>query len=158
MLTTFVTRVSFGMHASVHHGNHGSEHFLRAVLPTNIKAGHLGNGGQWEDKSAHNSTTKVSFSIKIHTFWSAHESDHDIASQNLYRILLTSQTILNVILQIIHPWTMNSSDYSKRGVGVLSSFSLKIGPPTARAKCHPYKCCTTRVSGCKTLLLLHEIS
>ena len=69
------------MKTSVHDGNHGSlvkklrGPSLRVVLRTNVEAGHSDNGGQREDKSTHNCTSKVSFGTKIHTVWSAHESD-----------------------------------------------------------------------------------
>ena len=36
--------------------------FQRAVLPMNTEVGLSSNGGRREDKSAHNSTTKVKFS------------------------------------------------------------------------------------------------
>ena len=52
--------------------NYPSGPFLRAILPTNGKSRVLKQ--LTEDKSAHNSTTKVSFSTKNHMFWSAHES------------------------------------------------------------------------------------
>jgi len=51
--------------------------FLRAELQTYLEAGYLSNGGWREDKSTHNSTTKVSFSTKMHMFWSTFESNHD---------------------------------------------------------------------------------
>ena len=53
-------------------------HFLWAVLPTKVKAGCLSNGGRREDKSAHNSTTKVSFDQhQNYTFVSMHGRDHN---------------------------------------------------------------------------------
>ena len=44
------------------------------LLPMKVEAECLSNGGQWEDKSAHNS--KMSFSTNI-IFVSVHDSDHD---------------------------------------------------------------------------------
>ena len=51
--------------------------FLRAILQTNGKMGCSSNGGQWEDKSAHNFSIKVSFITKNRMFGLAHESKHN---------------------------------------------------------------------------------